>query len=235
MNNQSTKTKWEEEQQIIHHLMIKVPFLTNSGIMKGKMGIVILFYMLSKEKSQKVYADYAGELLDCILEELYNESVIDFASGLPGIIWGIEYLIQNKYIEGDCSDICNEVDNRIISLDPKRIHDTSLNKGLQGLLHYVLMHIQGCLMLNSQNPFDKAYLNDLYTNIKARLETSNDKCFISIAEKYREFIEKGNLNYQPSIKAFSKKIEHFDISKIDDYPSGIFNGLASLILLKSNT
>ena len=130
-------------QKIINTLLLNASFIDNLGLMHGKMGISIFFYHLSRQTGDKIYEDYAGELIDEIYEEITANTPVDFENGLAGIGWGIEYLVQNDFIEADTDDVLEEFDNRIfkelIYNTPK---DIGLLYGLTGLGAYFLKRVQ---------------------------------------------------------------------------------------------
>jgi hypothetical protein len=111
--------------------------------MHGKMGISILFYHLAKKNKNKIYEDYGGELIDEIYEEITANTPVDFENGLAGIGWGIEYLVQNKFIEADTDEVLEEFDNLIfkelIYNTPKEI---GLLNGIVGIGAYLIKRIQ---------------------------------------------------------------------------------------------
>lgn len=100
--------------------------------------------------------------------------IFSFASGLSGIGWGVEYLIQNGFVEGEGVEICEEIDQKIMKTDPRRIVDMSLDTGFEGILHYVVYHLQGAFKQNIRLPFDERYLSDLYAVCKLLKEQKND-------------------------------------------------------------
>jgi hypothetical protein len=77
------------------------------------MGIAIFFYQYARYTGNKVYEDYAGELIDEIYEEINNNTPVGFANGLMGIGWGIEYLVRNGYLEADTDEALAEIDNAV--------------------------------------------------------------------------------------------------------------------------
>lgn len=116
--------------------------LSNLGLTRGKAGISIFLYCLSKNLSDDKYAEYA----DSLLEDIYKNatSIKDYTADIIGIGWCFEYLIQNDFCEGDASEILEQVDNRvymIMSEDDRRI-PLDLNQGLIGYLHYLIMRLK---------------------------------------------------------------------------------------------
>lgn len=130
-------------QGIINMLLLNASFINNLGLMHGKMGISILFFHLARKYENKIYEDYAGELIDEIYEEITIDTPVDFENGLAGIGWGIEYLVQNKFIDADTDEVLEEFDNRIfkelINYTPDEI---GLLNGLVGIGTYFLKRMQ---------------------------------------------------------------------------------------------
>ena len=137
------KTTISTEQRIINTLLLNASFIDNLGLMHGKMGIAIFFFHLARETNNAIYEDYAGELIDEIYDEISGNTPIDFENGLAGIGWGIEYLVQNGFIEADTDEVLEEFDNQILK---QFIYNapTELNllDGLMGIGAYLLKRIQ---------------------------------------------------------------------------------------------
>jgi len=131
------------DQRIINTLLLNASFIDNLGLMHGKMGISICFFHLARQTGNQIYEDYAGELIDEIYEEITTNTPVDFENGLAGIGWGIEYLVQNGFIEADTDEVLEEFDNRIfkelIYNTPKEI---GLLDGIIGIGVYYLKRIQ---------------------------------------------------------------------------------------------
>ncbi len=98
-------------QRIANVLLLNASFLDNPGLLNGKMGIAIFFYHYSRYKKNKIYEDYAGELVDEIYEEINTSTPVNFENGLTGIGWGIEYLVKNGFVQADTDEALEEVDN----------------------------------------------------------------------------------------------------------------------------
>lgn len=116
--------------------------LSNLGLTNGKAGISIFLYYLSKNLSDDRYAEYADSLLEDIYE---NVTLIkDSTADIIGMGWCVEYLIQNKFCEGDADEILEQVDNRVYKImsweDRKRSLD--LTHGLVGYLHYLIIRLK---------------------------------------------------------------------------------------------
>lgn len=131
------------QQRITNTLLLNASFIDNLGLMHGKMGIVIYFFHLFRETKNSIYEDYAGELIDEIYDEISIHTPCDFENGLAGIGWGIEYLVQNKFIDADTDEVLEDFDNRIIhEITYHAPEDIGLLRGKGGYIAYLLKRIK---------------------------------------------------------------------------------------------
>ena len=100
-------------RRIANVLLLNASFTDNLGLLNGKMGIAIFFYQYARYTGNKVYEDYAGELIDEIYGEINNSTPVGFANGLMGIGWGIEYLVRNGFVEADTDEALAVIDNAV--------------------------------------------------------------------------------------------------------------------------
>lgn len=145
-------------------LILHSSYSNNLGLMNGKMGIAIFFYHLSRYTKRKIYDDFAGELVDEIYREIHNHYPSDFKNGLCGIAWGIEYLIQNQFVEADSNEVLYDLDKMIFEWDIRKISDSSLETGLEGIAHYTIARCTGKYATNIVIP--KGYISELSTALK---------------------------------------------------------------------
>ena len=108
-----TKMIGDRLQRIANVLLLNAGFIDNPGLLNGKMGIAIFFYLYSRFTKNKIYEDYAGELVDEIYEEINTSTPVNFENGLTGIGWGIEYLIRNGFVQADSDEALSEIDNYV--------------------------------------------------------------------------------------------------------------------------
>lgn len=218
------------EEEILHVLLLQSKFLSDFGLFNGKMGVAIAFAHLYRRTRNDIYDDCMNELLDEILKKTYKGLETGFASGFSGIGWGIEYLLQNRFVGGNGTDICEAIDRKIMEKDPRRITDMSLETGLEGMLHYVLAHLNGAILNASPLPFDGQYLEDLYEAVGAIKQTGMSASLITLMKSYTEWYRKKTpLDYQFNIEKLMMPIEIKD-GRLNDYALGIRDGLAGILL-----
>lgn len=144
MNESKQKSKVDSRLQLIANmLLLNASFIENLGLLNGKMGIAIFFYNYARYTSNKIFEDSAGELIDEIYEEINTNTPVDFANGLTGIGWGIEYLKRNGFVEVETNEALAEIDNVVYrsSLDRPILLDNG--NDLFGYGFYYISRIQG--------------------------------------------------------------------------------------------
>ena len=159
--------------RITNNLLINAVNLDVPGLFYGKMGVVLYFAHLARFTGKSSYEDYAGELLEFAYQEVYNCLPVDFSSGLCGIAWGIHYLLQKGFMEGDADDILSEIDAKIMERDLRRITDLTVETGLAGIGYYIKARVNSCLQKNLALPFDGEYLtgwNEVEYKVQMQLE-----------------------------------------------------------------
>lgn len=218
---------------INQHIILNAFNLNDPGLFRGKMGIILYFYIFSRYHNEQIYEDFASELLLDLFGEINTQIPFFLDDGLCGIGWGIEFLVQHNYIPGETNEILSDADQYIMQIDPMRLVDDKMDKGLLGLVHYVTTRLTS-MARNHTIPFDPGYLKSLY-NIIVEKEQISPRNLHPIFKEYTDYYQ------QP----YSKKIE-FDLSLLDGspeittinelnirtYPLGISNGLSGVCLKK---
>ena len=174
MEIQSNNTISIQLPCIARHLMIHASFLPDLGLFHGKMGIVLFFAHYARFAGNPLYSKFAGELLDEIYDEIYIGLPINFEYGLCGIGWGMEYLLQNGFIEGDSDEILSDIDERIMERDLRRTTDHSVRTGLEGITYFINKRLNSSSRKSESLPFDKTYLNDWKT-VASSISIPEDK------------------------------------------------------------
>lgn len=115
----------------------------NHGIMHGNAGLCIFFYHLARQTNNTDYEQVADDLLEKVFTNLSTSAPSDFENGLAGIGWGIEYLVQNNFAEGNTDEILEEVDNKVFrALNEDNLSSFELGNGLMGYLLYLVNRLQ---------------------------------------------------------------------------------------------
>lgn len=218
-------------ERTTHYLMLNSYFLEDTSLWYGQTGIALAFYDYFIYTENQIYSDFVSFLIDNISKRINRDRVLSFASGLLGIGWGIEHLIQKGFIKGESVEICEEIDQVIMEFNLERFSDLSLENGIEGLLHYVIYHLQGAIKQESKLPFDNEYLYDLY-KLCIKLEKQDiSESLGLLLNTFKTFYLSMTLdNYKFSTIDFtavtSKNLER----KISFYPLGLRNGLAGILL-----
>lgn len=148
-----------QEQLLLHQVMLHANDVPARGLFEGQMGIVLALSEYARARKLRPLKIAINFLLDQVLDNLSTEMPLDFANGLTGIGWGVEYLLQNQFQRGQGADICAAIDDKLMHNNILRQADLTLEKGLEGWLHYIVAHLQGA-RLDNQQVFDEAYLKD---------------------------------------------------------------------------
>ena len=142
--NADLKKKVDDRlNRIANVLLINASFIDNPGLLNGKMGISIFFYKYGRYLDNKIYTDFAGELIDEIYEEIAINTPLNFANGLTGIGWGIEYLVKNRFVDADTDEALADIDNTVyrnMLNSPLLLENEN---DLFGYGHYCLSRLRG--------------------------------------------------------------------------------------------
>lgn len=194
---------FKQDGEILHRLFLNSYLLKDPGLLFGKLGIAIACLDYGKRNCNKVVSDFGDELSNGILNNVDYLTNFDFATGLAGIGWGIEYIIQQMNIDCCSNIICKDLDKQIENISLCRMKDYSLDSGLEGILHYVLMRIKGALMQNCNVPFSSEFLDDLSACLCPDNLTRMPLSLITLAKVFENFRKDGkNVSYQPDIHSF---------------------------------
>ena len=165
--------------RIAKHLIVNSSFMDNLGLFNGKMGIVIFFYHFAKYSQKNIYYDFANKLLDEIYSEIHSETPINLKNGLCGIGVGMEYLLQNNFLEGDSDEVLADIDKKIMEKYPLWIMDDSFQTGAGGILYYVLVRLFSTKRQKNDLPFTHDYLSCWEIRAKEKYINQNDLGFLS--------------------------------------------------------
>lgn len=105
-------------------------------------GMVIFLYQYSRLIDNATYKIQADKSLEKVMKNINEYTGNDFNNNIWGIGWGIEYLIQNGYVEGDADVILEDIDNIALSqINENTLPNVGLNAGIIGIGRYLLARI----------------------------------------------------------------------------------------------
>lgn len=142
MTNIKNLSASAELSSIARRLMLYSSFISNCGLLNGKMGVVLFFYHYSIYTRCSRYRRFADELIEEIYHEVSKHTPKDFANGLCGIVWGLTYLVKCGFVDMD-DDIFEELDAKIMEWDISNISDYSIETGLSGVGLYLICRLYG--------------------------------------------------------------------------------------------
>lgn len=229
MKSKKSVVQFTLEQRILHALMLRTYSLNDVGLMSGKMGVLLALANYNRLVLSDVYEDFADELMDEILSKIHKLLPLGLGNGLCGVAWGVEFLIQNGLMEGVGVEICEDIDRKIMETDPRRIVDVTLERGLEGVLHYVLAHIKGSFRQQSALPFDETYRADLFQAIQALSNQAVSEKMQELVADYIHFYERqAEPEYELSLDEFVGTY-NLDERQLSSCPLGLGCGLAGVL------
>lgn len=85
----------------------------SNGLLNGRMGLCLYWYQQSREYSNVLYEKKASQILDEVIRNIGNSTGASFEDGLIGILMGVNYLIEEKYIDGNVKTIFSDVNDKL--------------------------------------------------------------------------------------------------------------------------
>ena len=150
-----------ELTQIANCQLLHSGLCQHVGLFDGKMGIAIFLFCYARYSQNIWYGKFAEELLDDLFQNITINTPIGFATGLSGIGWGIEFMTKQGFVEGDTDEVLSDIDKKIMEWDVRRITDTSLETGLEGVVTYVKSRLKTKDITSPEQPFNYTYLVEL--------------------------------------------------------------------------
>lgn len=149
-------------ERILNHIILASAPSRNPGLIDGKTGIILFLMHYAKSSGNEIYREIAEDMLDELWTDINVSTPIGLSSGLCGVGWGIEYLIQNDFVDGDGDEICEEVDKAVRHQKIYPEMNRTLDFGIEGMLHYIMARIVGNRTAGRPMPFELALMEDLY-------------------------------------------------------------------------
>ena len=153
----------DEQPRIANYLILHGRYLRNVGLFHGKAGLMLAMFLYSQKTNITVFRDFAEDLFDDVQKHLYDNMPIGMENGLAGIAWSMSYLANNNILAFDQNEILSDIDNKIMSVDPRRITDLSFNTGALGIWIYINERMKCKEVLTS---IDGQYIGELKDILK---------------------------------------------------------------------
>ena len=98
-----------------------------TGLMTGKIGIAILLYHYARYKNEPEMAKYADSLIDISVQKIMQLDKIELESRnalesvLWGVVWGLDYLIRQEFVQMD-KDVFEKIDTALFQEKNRALH-----------------------------------------------------------------------------------------------------------------
>lgn len=191
-------------KRIANTVMLNASFTDNLGLLNGKMGIAIFFYHYFRYSGNNIYEEYAGGLIDEIYSEININTQVDLADGFTGIGWGVEYLVNNGFVQADTDEALSEIDAAVYRIRLNTPVLVNPNDNFFSYGHYYISRLGG-------HKIDDADLNTLIR--KYHLIFMIDECERIIINKHYLIngLEALNADQLNSILWFIRKADRLGI------------------------
>lgn len=140
------------------------------GLLKGKMGVCIAWFVLGERKEESLYTQKAQNLLQQILSAFSFNNCLDLQDGLTGIALGLNFLVQKGYVEGDVNKLLRHIDAHIYKVGCQAMEMNLQGKDVGAMVDILLY--ETVRYKNIENPiwkeccrrFMMALMNHIYIN-----------------------------------------------------------------------
>lgn len=115
----------------------------STGLLSGKMGVCVYFFVMSHHDKESSYYHRAEKLLTELLQSFSFKHGLEMKSGVTGFAMGLIFLYREQYIQMDINNLLRRVDAFIYkivtrSMD-KHIQEESNNSAYVDVLIYEIM------------------------------------------------------------------------------------------------
>ena len=103
-------TDKEVLRQLMNIISINFQQDVKVGLMKGKMGMAILFYHYARYTGNKRHEYFPNEYME-LVEKFFGVSTTkNIIEGIAGVGWGIDYMIKKEFIDADGDEVLENLD-----------------------------------------------------------------------------------------------------------------------------
>lgn len=167
------------KEKLVNYLSFQVSQLEDCGLYHGKLGVILSLFCYGKVRGDRRLCDFATDMFQSPTHG-YHEGDVGLENGLAGLGLGITLLYEAGMFHDDLNELLEEVDMKIMAIDPRRMTDHTFRSGACGILYYIRRRLsldQECVTLH------KEFIRELEENIR-RDASLSAKCesFISSLE-----------------------------------------------------
>jgi hypothetical protein len=165
----------DELTRIANYLILHGRYQNNPGLFRGKAGTMLTMFLFSQKTGISVYRDFAEDLLEDVQNQLFDNLPLGMKDGLTGIAYSMSYLSNNNILSFDQNEILCDIDEKIMSIDPRRISDFSIETGALGVWAYINERRKCQKTLTS---IDEQYIREIeYLLIENGCANAREFCF----------------------------------------------------------
>ena len=209
-------------RKIYHHLLLNKVYITNPGLYFGKTGCLLFFVHYAHLFEDDIHDEIVAEIIDDLFAVVGSVSALDIQHGLCGIGWGMEYILQNRLMEGDSDEILADLDKTIVNRDVKTI---SSHPDFADILRYVAVRLTSPCGGGTELPFPHNYLMELYNAVGHPERTADVN--IHDANTVKKTLETGRFTEKP-IGLTDDMLGQVSLNRFPLVLSGLCNGLSGL-------
>jgi hypothetical protein len=148
--------------RLVHYLAFHVAQISDRGLYHGRMGIILSLYFYGKAHNDLCLCNYIRDILQDTSNDYYDGD-ISLENGLSGLGLGVSLLYKAGMFKDDLNDILYEIDKKIMTSDPRRMEDHSLQRGALGVLFYIKTRFSIGQICTS---ICEDYIHELESNVK---------------------------------------------------------------------
>jgi len=211
-------------QKIYNHLLLNKIYLTNPGLYYGKTGCLLFFAHYARLFEDDVNGEIVSEITDDIFASVGAETAMGIQQGVCGIGWGVEYILQNRLMEGDSDEILADLDQMILRKEVKTIVS---HPDFTGIVRYVAVRLTSPCGGGTDIPFPQDYLTELYQAAANHPASMSDLSIQNDINTIRKTMAAGRFSEKPLVLSCDM-LGQVSIDRFPLIPLGLYNGLSGL-------
>lgn len=178
-------------KKLVQKMVETVPTLDNYGLYSGKTGMLVALHTIV-DSLKNEFLQQTKQTIEFLQTDISENAVStcdNFADGIFGIGWGIDFLYKKRYITENEIEVLNSFDDELYKLvmySKAATHD--LEKGSMGRINYYLNRIPMTLKLSNKYRYVCNYeilmlLTDDFTNENENLFKQLENKSLSILKE----------------------------------------------------